>query len=103
VEISLSNSALDDLENVREYYLDQGVPEIGENFVIAIFEHVESLADHPDIGRVVPEFEEAHIRELIHPPFRIVYLRGKASIQIISVWRSERLLNLGEDEASQPQ
>lgn len=99
MKISFSNSALEDLENIKEHYLDMEVPEIGENFIITIFEHIETLTDHPDIGRIVPEFNEEHIREIIHPPFRIVYLRGQALIQIIRVWRSERLLKLSEDKA----
>ena len=98
MNVSLSDSTLEDLENIKEYYIDLGVHEIGENFVIAIFEHIESLIDHPDIGRIVPEFNEHHIRELIHSPFRIVYLRGQTSIQIVRVWRSERLLSLSNDE-----
>lgn len=103
MKVSLSDSALQDLEKIKEYYLNLEIPEIGENFVIAIFEHIESLIEHPDIGRIVPEFSEEHIRELIHPPFRVVYLRGKASIQIIRIWRSERLLSLSENEAAQAQ
>lgn len=99
MKVSLSDSTLEDLENIKEYYLDLEVPEIGEDFVIDIFEHIETLAHHPDIGRTVPEFNEEHIRELIHPPFRVVYLRGQTSIQIVRVWRSERLLSLSEDEA----
>lgn len=98
MEISFSDSALNDLVSIKEYYLEQGVPEIGEGFVISTFEQVEMLIDHPDIGRIVPEFNETYIRELIHPPFRIVYLRGNNTIQIIRVWRSERLLHLSEDE-----
>jgi toxin ParE1/3/4 len=90
---SFSESALSDLINIKEYYIEQGAPDVGENFVIDIFEHVETLARHPDIGRIVPEFNEVHIRELIHSPFRVVYLRGE-SIQIIRVWRSERILNI---------
>lgn len=99
MKISFSNSALEDLENIKGYYLDLGASAIGESFVVAIFEHVETLTDHPDIGRIVPEFNEEYIRELIHPPFRIVYLRGKALIQIVRVWRSERLLKLSDDKA----
>lgn len=98
MKVSLSESALEDLEEIKVYYFDLEVAEIGNKFVTDIFEHIESLIDHPSIGRVVPEFNEEHIRELIHPPFRIVYLRGKSSIQIIRVWRSERLLNLSEDK-----
>jgi toxin ParE1/3/4 len=99
VNISFSASTFEDLENIKEFYLDLGVPEIGENFVIAIFKQIETLTDHPDIGRVVPAFNEKHIRELIHPPFRVVYLRSEALIQIVRIWRSERLLSLSEDEA----
>ena len=99
MKVTIADSALEDLENIKEYYLDLGVPGIGENFVVAIFEHIETLTDHPDIGRIVPEFNEEHIRELIHPPFRVVYLRGQATIQIARVWRSERLLSLNENKS----
>ena len=99
MKVSLSESALEDIENIKGYYLDLGVPEIGENFVIAIIEHIEMLTDHPDIGRIVPEFNVEHIRELVHPPFRIVYLRGSLLVQVVRVWRSEGLLNLNEDKA----
>lgn len=80
------------MEGIREYYSEEGVPEIGHGFVDAIFEHVETLIDYPDIGRIVPEFDAEHIRELIHAPFRIVYLRDNSSIQVIRIWRSERML-----------
>ena len=99
MNISFSESAIEDLENIKEFYRDLEVQEIGENFVIAIFKHVETLSDNPDIGRVVPEFGEKHIRELIHPPFRVVYLRSHALVQIVRIWRSERLLSLNEDKA----
>jgi len=94
VKISFSRSAISDLENIRKYYLEQGVPHIGQDFVVAIIEHIETLSTHPDIGRVVPEFNDDSIRELIHSPFRVVYLRESKSIKVIRVWRSERLLKL---------
>ena len=94
MKISFSESAIEDLQNIKDHYSQEDVPEIGNNFVLSIFEHVETLKDHPDIGRIVPEFNLPHIREIIHVPFRIVYLREKSSIKIIRVWRSERLLEL---------
>ena len=96
MNISFSKSAIEDLESIKEYYLAQGVPQIGQNFVTEIVERIENLSTHPDIGRVVPEFNDELIRELIHSPFRIVYLRESKLINIIRVWRSERLLNLPE-------
>ena len=94
MKILISDSAFNDLEAIKEYYLDEGVPQIGIEFVSEIIRHIETLATNPEIGRKVPEFNEKNIRELIHPPFRIVYLKEEKTIQVIRVWRSERLLNL---------
>ena len=94
MKVSFSKSAIEDLERIQEYYLEQGAPQIGQDFVIAIVEHIETLSAHPDIGRVVPEFNDELIRELIHAPFRVVYLRESKSVNIIRIWRSERLLKL---------
>jgi len=44
---------------------------------------------------VVPEFDTTWLRELAHPPFRIVYRRDELSVTIVRVWRSERLLDPG--------
>lgn len=98
MKISVSSSAYRDLESIKEYYEEEGAPHIGKKFISAIIEHVQTLVDSPDIGRVVPEFGEERIRELIHSPFRIVYLREQDSIHVIRVWRSERLLKLPENE-----
>ncbi|MBN4081984.1 MAG: addiction module toxin RelE [Gammaproteobacteria bacterium] len=98
MKIFVSNAAYGDLEGIKEYYEEEGVPHIGKQFITSIIEHVQTLVDNPDIGRVVPEFGEEGIRELIHSPFRIVYLRGQDSIHVIRVWRSERLLKLPENE-----
>jgi hypothetical protein len=43
---------------------------------------------------VVPEFDQPFLRELIHPPFRVVNRRDAQRVRIVRVWRSERLLHL---------
>ncbi len=50
---------------------------------------LQSLADYEQAVE-----ERAVLRELIHPPFRIVYRRDPERVQIVRVWRSERLLRL---------
>lgn len=94
MNVYFSNSALSDLESIKEYYIEEGVPEVGESFISSIIEHAETLVENPDKGRMVPEYQEPKIRELIHPPFRIVYLREVSSVHVIRVWRSKRLLVL---------
>jgi len=97
VVISFAESALRDLEAIKAWYAEQGVSDIGERLVAEVFQRIETLVDNPDIGRVVPEFEQAFLRELIHPPFRIVYRRDTKRVRIVRVWRSERLLHLDPD------
>ena len=99
MKLIIARSALNDLQDIRAYYLEQGVPEIGQQFVRTILKKAQRLIDHPDSGRKVPEFDQEQIRELIYPPFRIVYLRHASVVSLVRVWRSERLLQLPEDES----
>lgn len=92
--IRFSESAVADMNDILAYYEEQGVPVVGERLVAEVIAHIETLAHHPGIGRIVPEFDVANLRELIHPPFRIVYRRDANKIRIIRVWRSERQLTL---------
>lgn len=78
------------------WYERQLVPEVSRRLVAEVFERTEGLVDTPDIGRVVPEFGQTFLRELIHPPFRIVYRREKNKARVVRVRRSERLLVLPE-------
>ena len=92
--VRLTDSAVNDLRELHLYYEEQLAPQVGQRFVTEILNRIETLIDNPDIGRVVPEFSTDNIRELIHKPFRIVYLRELSTIYIIRVWRSERILEL---------
>ncbi len=92
--VTLANAAVVDLENVRRWYLEQDVPEVGERLLREIVAAVEVLADFPESGRVVPEFGVATLREVIHSPFRIVYRVDAERVRIVRVWRGERLMRL---------
>ncbi len=89
--IEFAESAVGDLEEVRDWYADQQVPEVGKRLVGEVVAQVERLADFPESGRIVPEFGLSNLREIIYPPFRIVYRVDAVRIRIIRVWRSERL------------
>jgi len=98
MKVVVTQSAFDDLESIQEYFSGEGVPHVGDQFQREIVAHFRHLETHPDLGRPVPELNSAAIRELIHPPFRIVYLREESTIRIIRVWRSEPLLVLLSEE-----
>jgi toxin ParE1/3/4 len=98
--IRFAESALADLESIRAWYAEQDVPDVGERLIGEVVASIEALADHPDMGRIVPEFEQPFLRELIRPPFRIVYRRDPKHVRIVRVWRSERLLDAPDEDSS---
>jgi plasmid stabilization system protein ParE len=92
--ISFAESAVSDMESIQSYYDNEGVPEKGKELLIELLSKIERLVDYPQSGRIVPEFEIEYLREIIHPPFRIVYRYDKNRVRIIRLWRSERNLEL---------
>ncbi len=58
-------------EIVRFIAVDK--PGAARKWADAVRQSVMKLEDFPYIGRVVPEFADEHIRELLHGEYRIVY------------------------------
>lgn len=92
--ITFAISAVRDLESISSWYTNQQVPAVGVKLLEEIITKIERLADFPESGRVVPEFGNANLREIVFPPFRIVYRLDENRVRIIRVWRSERLLKM---------
>lgn len=92
--ISFAASAVADLEAIRSWYAGQQASRAGERLLREIVAQVERLADFPESGRIVPEFDLVQLREVIYPPFRIVYRFDQDRVRIIRVWRGERSLEL---------
>lgn len=98
VQVRVAKSALADLQTIKTWYTEQGVPDVGTRLVGEIVKRIERLAGHPDAGRIVPEFGQTFLREIIHSPFRIVYRRDSNTVRIVRIWRSERQLRLPKQE-----
>ncbi len=96
--IRLAESAVRDLEELRLWYAGQGAAEAGERALKRILDSIRLREELPDLGRIVPEFGQRSLRELIRPPFRIVYRREPEGVSIVRIWRSERFLEVPEDE-----
>jgi len=84
-----SNPAVDDLEQIVQY-----IARDSHTYVAAvagrILDSIDRLADFPGMGRVVPEFEEDAIRELIVYPYRVIYRVGTDRIVIAAIIHGAR-------------
>ena len=92
--ITFTISAINDLDDMRAWYAEQQVPAGGDKLLREIVSQVERLGAFPESGRVVPEFGLANLREIIFPPFRIIYRLDESKVRVVRVWRSERLLKI---------
>ncbi len=91
IPILWSPQALHDLESIREYIARDSAL-YGDLVVRRIVAGVDRLASFPESGRVVPERGDPRVREVIVKPYRIVYRRQPAEIEIVTVFRASRLL-----------
>jgi len=92
--VSFAPSAVTNLKEIRSLNADRQVPDVGERLVREIVDAVLRLADFPESGRVVPEFALVQLREVIHPPFRIVYRLDAERVRVARIWRSERPMTM---------
>ena len=79
------------LRQIRAY-VAQDQPLNADRLVDQLTRRVEQLAEQPHSGRMVDKYQREDLRELIEPPYRIVYLIGIDRIDIVTVRDTRRVL-----------
>lgn len=86
-----SQAALADLRDLVRY-IARDDRKVAKRFGDLIVTKVDSLQAFPRIGRMVPEYREDLLRELIVSPYRIVYEIDDDTmiLSILRVWHGAR-------------
>lgn len=64
-----------------------------------IYQRTQLVAQNPYVGRIVPEYNEKSIREVIEGNYRIIYrVKNALRVDILRVYHSARLLKSKELE-----
>lgn len=93
VKVTWSKQAIEDVYRIREYYLEFSET-FSSSLVDQIFDKETLISRHPEIGRVVPELNNQHVREIIFRNFRIIYVIFDSSrATILTVHESSRPLS----------
>lgn len=89
--LTWSPTARFDLRDLSAYIAEDN-PVAAAGFIRSIFLTIERLPAFPESGRVVPEFGDATLREVICKPCRIVYrIRPEnEQIEIARIWHATR-------------
>jgi plasmid stabilization system protein ParE len=90
-QVILSPRAIQDLEEIVRY-ISFDNPQAAERLGYALIDAALSLAQFPERGRLVPEFDDGITRELIYPPYRIVYRAevAKGVVFVSRFWHAAR-------------
>jgi toxin ParE1/3/4 len=84
-KIVWSRHARDDLRDIVTFIAANNRP-AAESFGFRLMAKADMLEQFPEIGRVVPEEQDENIREIILPPYRIIY-RVLAEAQVVAIAR----------------
>jgi plasmid stabilization system protein ParE len=83
--------AAEDLAAIRDF-IGRDSPTYARQVVEQLYEAAGRLVAFPDIGRIVPERREPNIREILRPPYRVIYRRGAELVEVLTIHHSSRLL-----------
>ncbi|MFI5172419.1 MAG: type II toxin-antitoxin system RelE/ParE family toxin [Chitinophagales bacterium] len=96
VEIIISNTAINDLAEIEEY-ISRDSYRMAHKLISKILSRINLLSDFPGMGRIVPEFNDSKIKELILGNYRVVYMKiDESKIVVLRIIHGARLLELGE-------
>ena len=89
--IQWSLTAEEDIREI-ELYIARDSIHYAVHFVDSLIDAVQHLRHSPQMGRIVPEMNQDHIRELIFHSYRIVYLSEDNTVTILRVINAARQL-----------
>jgi toxin ParE1/3/4 len=90
VKLIWTDQAIADLGDIGDYVAENS--ELYARLTIKkIYERTDILKSFPKTGRIVPEKNEEHLRELIEGSYRIIYeISSDELIHILAVYHSAR-------------
>ena len=91
VRIIWSPDAADDLESICDYIAEDS-DYYARVFVNGVIKAIERLMIFPESGRIVPEYDQKDIREIIFQNYRIVYRVKSDTIEIVAITHGARLM-----------
>ncbi len=86
--VKISKPARNDLKQIHEYFARDSLY-YAQEVIQSILHHIKQLKKFPLSGRIVPEFNNESIREIIHESYRIVN-RKRKDVEIVAVIHAKR-------------
>ena len=92
VKLIWSPRAIKDLEGICEY-IGKDSEYYAKFFAQKIVAMIEKIPEFPEIGRIVPEYNQSNLRERILRNYRIVYRLKPELVEIVTIFHGAKLLS----------
>lgn len=89
MKVHWTELAVEHLADINEY-LARTSPGYATRTIDRLIRRSEQIAAFPSSGRIVPDFDSPHLREVIEGPYRIVYRIRDDRIDVIAVIHGSR-------------
>ncbi len=90
-----TEKALSHLDAIHKY-ISQNSPRYARRIVEKLLKRSEQIVFFPNSGRVVPEYEQPDIREVLESSYRLIYLVGEEQMDVLAVIHAKQQLDLNE-------
>lgn len=84
LELRWTEQATQQLEAIAEY-ISVSSPVYAEQVVERIVARLQQVLEYPESGRRVPEAPGVEIRELVEPPYRVLYRVRYDTVEIVAI------------------
>jgi plasmid stabilization system protein ParE len=92
VKIVWTELSIEDLKGIFDFISEDSL-RYATLTVNKIYDRAQVISENPYIGRIVPEFNEKKLRELISDNYRIIYrIKSEFQVDVLRVFHSARLL-----------
>ena len=89
MKIVWTEPAVEDLRELHAY-IARDSEMYASGFVERIISAAERVAEHPRVGRVVPENNDENVREILYQHYRIIYRVKNDYIEVLTVIHGAR-------------
>jgi toxin ParE1/3/4 len=79
-------------------YIAQDRPAAALEWLDGMVSRVEMLSEIPEQGRVVPEWNEPGVREIMYHPYRVIYEVSKDRVEILTLSHQRQQLPTARDK-----
>ena len=79
-------------------YIAEHRPRLALEWLNGMVSRVELLSELPEQGRVVPEWNEPEVREIMYDPYRVIYEVREDRVEILTLSHQRQQLPTARDK-----